>query len=112
MFYFVIWLWKWNLVLAQLTVNVLLLDNMILRPTLVSGFSISHFVKLSTALEHEWVVAKLTTWSDGPASTRVGTSPYNAAAWILVPTELYIYTYIYKPKVVGSLFQMTNLCFF
>lgn len=34
----------------------------------------------------------LTTWSDGPASSRAGTSPHNAAAWILVPTELYIYT--------------------
>lgn len=29
MFSFVICLWKWNLVLAQLTVTVLLLDNMI-----------------------------------------------------------------------------------
>lgn len=49
-------------------VNDLLLD---LRPKLVSGFQCitAYSVKSSTALEHEWVVAKLTTWSDEPAYT-------------------------------------------
>lgn len=53
------------------TVNVLLLDNTLLRPNLVSGFQCitAYFVKSSTALEHEWIVAKLTTWSDEPAYT-------------------------------------------
>lgn len=69
-----------------------------MRPILVSGFQCitAYFVKSSTALQHEWVVAKLTTWNNKPAYTGQEQAPHNAAAWIFSAYWIfYIYIYMY-----------------
>lgn len=83
-----------------------------MRPKFVSGFQYITFCRI-TYCTWAWL------GSSQPHKTEWWTcfykgrnKPHSAAAWILVPTELYIYTYIYKPKVVGKLFEMTNLCSF
>lgn len=110
MFYFVvIWLWKWN-PCSCTTVNVLFLDNTSWDLTLVSSAS-QQFCK-TIYCTWAWMGSSQTysleLWICLYLSA--GAGPHDAAAWIFSAYWI-IHIHIYKPKVVGKLFKMTNLCY-